>query len=63
MQVFYLIPPENIFFNEGTWMQLLHDAQDNADTAGLLNGQLHVFLHFFLSSYGYEYANSTEGLL
>ena len=63
MQVFYFILAENIFFNEGSCVQLLHDAQDNADAAGLLNGQRHVFLHFFPNSYGCAYTKSTEGLL
>lgn len=44
MQVFFFIPSENILFNEGFCVQLLHDAQDNAEIAGLLNGQWFTFL-------------------
>jgi len=62
-QVFYFIPPDKILFNEGSCMQLLHDAQDNADTTGLLSGQQHMFLRCFPSSYSCAGTNRTEGLL
>lgn len=58
MQVFYLIPPENIFFNEGSCVQILRDAQDNDDAAGLLNGQQRVLLRFFPSRYGCAYTTA-----
>lgn len=62
-KLFYLIPPENILFNEGCCAQLLRDARDSADAAGLLNGHWLVFLHFFPGTYGSADVNITEGLL
>lgn len=62
-KLFYFIPLENILFKEGCCAQLLHDAQNSADTAGLLNGHWLVFLHFFPDTYGSAQVNITEGLL